>query len=61
MGVEWTFLEAFSLRGGFVSGEDEAAFRYGFGVSKFGLQFDYAYTPYGVFDNVQQFTFRFFY
>jgi hypothetical protein len=61
MGVEWTFLETFAVRAGYITGEDEGDVKFGFGVSKFGLQFDYAYAPYGVFDNVQQFTFRFFY
>ncbi len=59
MGVEWTVLETVSFRGGYITGEDEGGLKFGFGLSRFGLQIDYAYAPFGVFDNVQQFTFRF--
>jgi len=61
MGVEWTVLGAVSFRGGYITGEDEGGVKFGFGLSQFGLQIDYAYAPFGVFDNVQQFTFRFAY
>jgi len=58
IGAEYRFMELLSLRAGYVSGNDENSFTYGVGVSSFGLEIDYAYTPFGVFNSVQQFTVR---
>lgn len=58
IGAEYKFMKMFSLRGGYVSGNSEDDFSYGLGISSFGLEVDYAYTPFGVFDNVQRFTAR---
>lgn len=58
VGLEYQFMKILSLRGGYVSGNDEDDFTFGLGVSSFGVEFDYAYTPFGVFDNVQRFTAR---
>lgn len=57
-GLEYQFMKILSLRGGYVSGNDEDDFTFGLGVSSYGVEFDYAYTPFGVFDNVQRFTAR---
>ena len=57
--VEYDFQNTFFLRLGYVSNRDEEDFTYGFGLRKFGLGFDYAYTPFGVFDNVQRFSIYF--
>jgi hypothetical protein len=57
-GFEYQFVRAFSLRAGWVSGQDENSLSYGFGVQKAGIALDYAYTPFGVFDNVQRVTLR---
>ena len=51
-------MKLISLRAGYVSGNDENSFTYGVGISSFGLAVDYAYTPFGVFNNVQQVTVR---
>lgn len=59
MGLEYTYKDIFSLRGGYITGADEQGFSFGFGVRYFGVSIDYAYTPFGIFDNVQRFTFRF--
>jgi hypothetical protein len=59
IGIEYQILNTFAIRGGYVSSNDEDDFSFGFGVSKFGFAFDYAYTPFGVFDKVQRFTARF--
>lgn len=59
IGFDYTFMDLFSLRGGYVSNQDEQNISYGFGISKFGFAFDYAYTPFGVFENVQRITARF--
>ena len=58
VGLEYQFMKILSLRGGYVSGNSEDDFTFGLGVSSFGVEFDYAYTPFGVFDNVQRFTAR---
>ena len=59
VGLEYNFLESFYGRLGFVSQSDESDLSYGFGLHKFGFTLDYAYTPFGVFDNVQRFTIKF--
>jgi hypothetical protein len=59
VGLDYRLMNALSLRGGYVSNNDESGFSFGFGVGLFGLAFDYAYTPFGVFDNVQRMTARF--
>jgi len=63
MGGEYVFMQILSLRAGLISLADEQKFSYGVGLQKsfssFGLGVDYAYTPFGVFDKVQTFSFRF--
>lgn len=65
VGLEYKMLEAFSLRGGYISGNSQDDFSFGvgfsgFGLSKyFGLEIDYSYTPFEWFDNVQRFTIRY--
>ena len=60
IGVEYGILDMISLRAGYASSTDEAnGFTYGVGLSKYGFSFDYAYSPYGIFNNVQRFTARF--
>ncbi|MFH1851941.1 MAG: PorV/PorQ family protein [Candidatus Neomarinimicrobiota bacterium] len=58
-GLEYSFGELASLRLGYHLVSDEQKVAFGFGVNKFGLALDYAYTPFGVFDNVQRITIRF--
>jgi len=58
IGLEYKVFDAFSLRGGYIGGNDENDFTFGAGVSYFGVEFDYAYTPFGVFNEVQRFTAR---
>jgi hypothetical protein len=65
IGLEYKVMEAFSLRGGYISGnsQDDFSFGVGFsglGLSKyFGLEIDYSYTPFEYFENVQRFTIRY--
>jgi hypothetical protein len=59
VGIEYSFLNIIYGRMGYVSNADENNITYGFGIEKFGLALDYAYTPFGVFDNVQRFTIKF--
>jgi hypothetical protein len=58
VGLNYTFMNVLSLRGGYVSNEDEDSFSMGLGVLYSGLEIDYAYTPYTVFDSVQRLTAR---
>ncbi|MBN1893721.1 PorV/PorQ family protein [bacterium] len=57
-GCEYRFIRVLSLRAGWISGQDENSLTYGFGLEKSGMALDYAYTPFGVFDNVQRVTLR---
>jgi hypothetical protein len=59
IGLEYRIMNMLSLRGGYATNNDESGFSYGVGISKFGFAFDYSYTPYGIFQNVQRMTARF--
>ena len=59
LGLDYRLMNLISLRGGYISSNDESGFSFGVGVSQYGFAFDYAYTPFGVFDKVQRFTARF--
>lgn len=63
IGAEYLFLNTFAFRVGYVSPADEQSVSYGLGFqhslagTKFAL--DYAYTPFGIFNDVQRFSLRF--
>ena len=63
VGAEYTFINTFSIRAGFVSPADEHNFSAGFGVKKnisgMNMGIDYAYQPFGIFNNVHRFSFNF--
>ncbi|HPN45655.1 MAG TPA: PorV/PorQ family protein [bacterium] len=59
VGIDYQVMDMLSLRGGYVSSNDEDGFSFGVGLSYTGISFDYAYTPFGVFDNVKRMTVRF--
>lgn len=63
IGGEYTFLGQFALRGGYVFPTDEQGVSLGAGVSQplgdLNLGIDYAYTSFGVFENVHRFSFVF--
>jgi hypothetical protein len=59
IGLDYNLMKMLSVRTGYTTGSDESGLSFGLGVSKFGFTFDYAYTPYGVFGNVQRMTVRF--
>jgi hypothetical protein len=60
IGLEYKILKAFALRGGYQSVNDlGTGMSFGLGISQFGFAFDYSYTPFGVFNNVQRMTARF--
>jgi hypothetical protein len=58
-GLEYTLREMFHVRGGYITGMDERSLTFGFGLALHGFGLDYAYTPFGVFGNVQRFSLRF--
>jgi hypothetical protein len=59
LGTEYLFMDMLALRLGYISGHDEYGLAMGFGVQQFGLAFDYAYTPFGVFNSVHRITVSF--
>ncbi|MFQ5772483.1 MAG: PorV/PorQ family protein [bacterium] len=59
MGMEYTFREMILLRFGYRSGNNENNVNFGFGLQYSEFAIDYAYTPFGVFNDVQRFTIRF--
>jgi hypothetical protein len=59
IGLDYKLMDILSLRGGYASNNDESGLSFGLGVSQYGFAFDYAYTPFGVFDKVQRMTVRF--
>lgn len=58
IGLDWRLFNLLSLRGGYITNEDERGLTFGVGISRFGFTCDYAYTPYGIFNNVQRLTLR---
>jgi len=54
IGIDYTLLDAFSIRCGYTSGQSEYGFTYGLGIRQFGISFDYAFIPFGVFNDVQK-------
>jgi len=61
IGLEYRLKEMLTVRCGYMLVSDEQNVSFGFGLQKYGLGIDYAYAPFGVFDNVQMFTLRFIY
>jgi hypothetical protein len=63
IGGEYTFINTFSIRAGFVSPADEHNFSAGFGIKRnisgMNVGVDYAYQPFGIFNNVHRFSFNF--
>jgi hypothetical protein len=59
VGMEYSLLKTFALRGGYVSNSDQSGWSFGAGVSKLGFAFDYSYTPFKDFDKVQRVTVRY--
>lgn len=60
VGLDYKVMKVLSLRGGYTSSTfEQGGFSFGVGISQFGFEFDYSYTPFGVFDKVQRLTARF--
>lgn len=59
VGIEYKPLEMLALRGGYYSSTSEQDMTFGIGIQQFGLGIDYAYTPFGVWNEVHRLTARF--
>lgn len=59
IGLDYAVMNLLSLRTGFAANNDEDGVTFGIGISQFGIMLDYAYSPFGVFDQVQRVTARF--
>ena len=59
IGGEYVFMNIFSVRGGYISGQDDYSYTTGFGVKKFGFAIDYSYTPFDIFNTVNRFSIQF--
>ena len=58
VGLNYTILQMLSVRVGYAGAEDENDFSFGIGAGFKYAYFDYAYTPFGIFDSVQRVTMR---
>jgi len=63
VGVEYTFMKMFAIRAGYRTPSDLEGFSLGAGFkpnfSFLSLQFDYAYTQFGILGDIHRFTFQF--
>jgi hypothetical protein len=63
MGLEYIFLNSVALRAGYTTPTDEQGISLGAGyqqsLADFGLSLDYAFTDFGIFNEVHRFTFKF--
>jgi hypothetical protein len=58
VGLEYVFMDAISARVGYVGPADEHSLSYGVGVQYQHFAVDYAYTPFGIFTEVNRFSVR---
>ncbi|APF19515.1 PorV/PorQ family protein [Caldithrix abyssi] len=61
VGMEYEYKRFLALRCGYISNHDEYGMTYGFGVKALHFGVDYAFTPFGVFNQVHRFSVRFHY
>lgn len=60
IGLEYKVMNLLAIRGGYITNSDESnGLSFGVGVTQFGFAFDYSYTPFGIFNNIQRMTARF--
>jgi hypothetical protein len=58
IGLDYRIMNVLSLRGGYITNNDEDGFSFGVGISYANVVLDYAYSPFGIFNNVQRVTAR---
>jgi hypothetical protein len=59
VGLDYRIRNTLSVRGGYISSNDESGLSFGAGISYAKARFDFAYTPFGIFGSVQRMTVRF--
>jgi len=59
VGLNYQLLNSISVRTGYILNNSLDNISFGLGISQFGISFDYAYSPFELFGNVQRFTIRF--
>ena len=59
VGLEYVLKDMVALRMGYTSNSDEDDINYGLGISKYGFNVDYGFTPFGRLGDVHRFTFQF--
>lgn len=59
IGAEYTFMKLLSLRGGYITQQDDYGLAAGFGVNVYGMNFDYSYTPFDIFEDINRFSVKF--
>jgi hypothetical protein len=59
IGIDYRLMKIISLRGGYTTNSDQSGWTCGLGISKFGVAFDYSYTPFKEFEKVQRVTIRY--
>lgn len=56
IGGEYTFMQMIALRAGYITNHDDFGISFGFGIHKFGFNFDYSWLAHKVFNNIQRFS-----
>ncbi len=63
IGMEYIFMKRFALRAGYTMPADEQGLSFGMGIKQtvagIGFDLDYAYTSFGVFNDIHRFTMKF--
>lgn len=59
VGGEYVFMDMLILRAGYISNHEEYDLTAGFGIKRFGVEIDYSYVPFSIFDNINRFTAKF--
>lgn len=59
IGGEFSIMDNFIVRTGYITGQDDYGFTAGIGLKFKGMGIDYSYTPFDVFDNINRFSAKF--
>lgn len=59
IGAEYTFMKLLSLRAGYITRQDDYGMSAGFGLNIYNMHFDYSYTPFDVFKDINRFSVKF--
>jgi len=58
-GGEYFFKDMLAVRFGYVTNHDDYSYSFGAGIQKFGFAFNYSYTPFSTFTDVNRFSIEF--